>query len=145
MDPITGVVIAAITAYVTRKCEDAVETAGDALLEPARSFFERLKSRWADDAAASGDLERFADSPSLYAPVIQRRLEDELARDAELRAELQREVDELGPNVEVFQRIADARGVTGLRADEVTRGRARVEQQIERGENVLGADINKLG
>jgi hypothetical protein len=62
---------------------------------------------------------------------------------------MQREFEALltgmGPQVEVFQKIARANAVTGARIEELVRGRVRVEQQMDTAENVIGADIKRLG
>src|SRR4051812_47648625 len=96
MDPLTGTVIAALTALFTRKAEDLANAAGDAAFAKTKEIFAKLKQRWSGDKVAADDLERFAQEPKIYAPVVSARLEAKLAEDPELRSELQRLVDEMG-------------------------------------------------
>jgi hypothetical protein len=54
-------------------------------------------------------------------------------------------LEEMGPSLEVVQRMEEGRRVTGLEAEQMSGGRARVAQDIGRGEDVTGARIGRIG
>lgn len=145
MDPVIAAVLAGLTTFVTTSTQDLLKALGSATAENVRKLFSSLKDRWSKDPAAAGDLERFADDPKLYAPVVQARLEQLLSSDPEFRAELAQLVDDIGPQLTVVQRMAEAHGVTGLEADDFRRGRASVEQDIEKATDVTGAKFKTIG
>jgi hypothetical protein len=145
MDPVITAALAGLTAFVTTSTEDLLKALGSVTAEKVRKLFGALTARWSKDPTAAGDLERFADDPRLYAPVIQARLEQLLSSDPEFRAELAQLIDDIGPQLTVVQRMAEARGVTGLEADEFRRGRVSVEQVIEKATDVTGAKFKTIG
>jgi hypothetical protein len=111
----------------------------------ANAVADRIRSWWSGDEVASADLERFEQEPDIYQPVVERRLVERLTDDPAMQRELAALLEGQAPQVEVLQTIAEANGVTGARVDEMRRGTLRVEQRIEKGENVTGADITRLG
>lgn len=145
MDPVIAAALAGLTAFVTTSTEDLLKALGNTAANKVRKLFGALKARWSNDPAAVGDLERFADNPKLYAPVVQARLEQLLSSDPEFRTVLVQLVNDIGPQLTVVQRMAEARGVTGLEADEFRRGRASVEQNIEKASDVTGAKFKTIG
>jgi vacuolar-type H+-ATPase subunit I/STV1 len=145
VEPLTAAVLAAITSFVTAKTQDFLNQAGEVAVAKAKAIFGKLKERWSGDEAARRDLDSFAREPKIYAPVIEARLEQKLAEDSELRAELEQLVSEMGPQIEVVQRIARGEGITGLQADEISRGRVSVQQQVTEGKDVTGASFGKIG
>jgi len=145
MDPVIAAALAGLTAFVTTSTQEMLKALGSATAEKLRRLFGALKARWSDDPAAAGDLERFADNPSLYAPVIQARLEQLLSSDPGFRAELAQAVDDIGPQLTIVQRMAEAHGVTGLEADDFRRGRVSVEQNIDKASDITGARFKTIG
>ena len=81
----------------------------------------------------------------MYKPVIEARLVQKLTDEPGMQREFEALLTGMGPQVEVFQKIARANGVTGARIEELVRGRVRVEQQMDTAEDVIGADIKRLG
>jgi hypothetical protein len=104
-----------------------------------------LKTRWAGDEEATETLDRFEERPERYQPVLEDILREKLAQDEELAAELATLLDEMGPSLEVVQKMEEGRRVTGLEAEEMSEGRARVSQDIQSGEDVTGARIRRIG
>ena len=100
---------------------------------------------WSRDKVASDELERFQDEPDMYRPVVEARLVKKLTAEPDMQREFEALITGMGPQVEVFQKIAQANGVTGARIEELVRGHVHVEQQMDTAENVTGAEIKRLG
>jgi hypothetical protein len=145
MDPVTAAALAGLTAFVTRSTQDLLDAVGNATADRLRKLFAAVKARLSGDEAAAGDLERFADNPKLYAPVVQTRLDEMMAADPGFRSDVQQLLGELGPQLSVVQRIAEAQGVTGVDVDEFCRGQLSVEQEMTHASNVTGARIKSIG
>ena len=69
----------------------------------------------------------------------------EVTQHEELTAEVVPAYDEMSSILEVIQQMKEGRGVTGLEAEEMSGGRVRVAQNIERSDNVTGAKIGRIG
>lgn len=81
------------------------------------------------------------DLPNEFPPLRIGGIPQDKAGDAEVAAD----PDETQAILEVVQQMKDAAGVTGLEADEMSGGRIRVAQKIERAEDVTGAKIRRIG
>jgi hypothetical protein len=107
-----------------------------------------LKLRWGgkpEDEEASVVLEQFEKKPDRYEPVLREVLEEKVASDPELAEDLARQVRELGPVLEIVQRMRNAEGVTGLEAKEIKSGKTSISQDIEGGRDITGAKIDRIG
>ncbi len=111
----------------------------------ANGVVAKLRAWWSSDKVASEELERFQDEPDMYTPVIEARLVKKLTAEPDIQREFEALVTGMGPQVEVFQNIAKANGVTGARIEELVRGHVHVQQKMDTAENVIGADIKRLG
>lgn len=134
-----------LTPYVATSADAFAKSAGMAAYQKATNLFGTLKARWAGDKEATETLARFQEKPERYQPVLEDILKEKLAQDRELAAQLASLLDEMGPSLEVIQKMDEGRRVTGLEVGEMSRGRARVSQEIERGEDVTGARIDRIG
>jgi peptide subunit release factor 1 (eRF1) len=72
-------------------------------------------------------------------------LQEKLAQDKDLVDELTQLLNEMGPTVEIIQRMKEAEEVIGLEAQEMAGGQARVEQEMDKGKKITGAKIDRLG
>ena len=90
-------------------------------------------------------MTRFEDKPERYAPVLEDVLTEKLAEDKELAVVLSTLLNEMGPSLEVVQKMEEGRRVTGFEAEEMSGGRAAVRQDIGTGEDVTGARIRRIG
>jgi hypothetical protein len=113
--------------------------------QAANGVVAKLRAWWSGDKVASDELKRFQDEPEMYRPVIEARLVKKLTAEPGMQREFEALVAGLGPQVEVFQKIAQANGVTGAKIEELVRGDVHVEQQMGTAENVTGAEIKRLG
>ena len=149
MDPITATlaanVVAVLAPYVAVGAQEFARNVGKEAYEKAKTMLAALKAKWTGDEEATDALTRFEEKPERYAPVLEDVLNEKLAQDKELAAVLSTLLNEMGPSLEVVQKMEEGRRVTGLEAEEISRGRATVNQDIGRGEDVTGARIRRIG
>src|SRR5215212_8914320 len=148
-DPATATlaahVITVLMPYAAMGAQEFAKSAGKEAYEKAKSLLRTLKARWAGDEEATDAVARFEEKPERYRPVLEGILEEKITQDRELAAELATLLEEMGPSLEVVQRMEEGRRVTGLEAQQMSGGRARVRQDIGRGEDVTGARIGRIG
>ncbi len=149
MDPATATLAASLMSvlmpYVTMGAQEFVKGAGKDAYEKVRSLLGTLKARWTGDEEAMETLTRFEEKPERYRPVLEDIVKEKLAQDKELAMVVATLLNEMGPTLEVVQRMEEGRRVTGLEAEEMSGGRARVDQDIGKGEDVTGARIRRIG
>jgi len=148
MDPISTLVtsvMGVLMPYVTKGAEEFARHAGEAAYKKAKDLLDTLKARLAGDEEATENLNRFEEKPQRYQPVMEDILTEKLARDQTLARELETLLKDMGPDLEVIQRMKVGKQVVGLEVDEMVGGRARVEQDIEQAEDVTGARIRRIG
>jgi hypothetical protein len=147
MEPITmaATAIGILGPYVAKGAEEFAKTAGKEAYEKTKKLFATLKTRWSGDEEATSTLTNFEKKPNRYEPVLKSILEEELAKDANFRTELARQLEEIGPYVEVIQKMKKGEDITGLQVDEMNKGKAIVNQEMDEAKNVIGAVVKRLG
>lgn len=147
MDPVSiaAGVVSVLLPYVVKGGEEFAKTLGKTAAEKVGGMLARLKSRWSGDGKAAEALAQFEKAPQANEARLEAVLQERLVTDAALSAELAALVDELGPQVHVFQTLKEGENVTGIAADEMTEGTASVTQQIDKGRSVTGVTIKKIG
>ena len=149
MDPVTATlaanVVAVLAPYVAVGAQEFARNVGKEAYEKAKTMLSALRARCTGDKEATDALTRFEEKPERYAPVLEDVLNEKLAEDKELAMVLSTLLNEMGPSLEVVQKMEEGRRVTGLEAEEMTEGRATVNQDIGRGEDVTGARIRRIG
>ncbi len=148
MDPVSTLVTGVMTVlmpYVTKGAEEFAKAAGDVAFRKAKGLIDTLRAKLAGDKEASESLTRLEEKPERYKPVVEDVLKEKLSQDTALAAEVERQLKDMAPELEIIQRIKGGEAVTGLEADEVTGGRVKVTQDIEQGKNITGAKIKRLG
>ena len=138
-------VVAVLAPYVAVGAQEFVRNAGKGAYEKTKTMFAALRAKWTGDEEATDALTRFKDKPERYAPVLEDVLREKLTEDKELAMVLTTLLNEMGPSLEVVQKMEEGRRVTGLEAEEMTGGRATVNQDIGTGEDVTGARIHRIG
>jgi hypothetical protein len=138
-------VMTILMPYVVKGAEEFAKLVGEAAYNKARHLFEVLKARFAEDPTASDSLTRFEQKPQTYQPLIEDILKEKILHDKDFAAELARLVEDLGPEITVVQQLKVAENVVGIDAEEMTRGKVTVEQNIDEAKNVTGAKISKIG
>jgi hypothetical protein len=147
MDPAT-IAAAALTIlapYVKDAGRELVKTVGEVALEKAKGLLGWLKERFAGDPVAAKDLSRFEGDPDKFESGLQSTIEEKAQADPAFSAELKRRIDEIGPQIAVFQRIKDSKNVVGVDADTVDSGKVTVTQDAERVDNMTGVRAKKIG
>lgn len=149
MDPATAglatSVMTVLLTYAAFGAEEFARSVGRDTYEKAKGLVGILKARWAGDKEATENLARFEEKPERYRPVLEDILREKLVQDEQLAAELASLLDQMGPELEIIQQMEEGRGVAGLEAGEMSRGRASVRQDIQRGDDVTGARIDRMG
>jgi len=147
IEVLVPLVIGALLKVLDRAADGALNSVEDAGKKAAGSVFDKIRSWWSNDPKASDDLARFESEPEVYQPVVEARLIGKLKAEPEMQTELSDllNADALKPHVEVFQKVAEAHGITGAKVEEMLAGSVRVRQEIERASNVTGAEIKQLG
>ena len=149
MDPATIAlatsVMNVLLSYVSKGAEEFASKVGDAAYEKARTLLSTLKEKWKGDEEASESLARFEEKPERYQPVLSNILQEKLSQDKELASRVSRLLQEMGPALQVIQKMEEGKGVTGLKAREFHRGIAHVSQEITTGEDVTGAEFDTIG
>ncbi len=149
MDPVSATlaanVMTVLMPYAAMGAQEFVKSAGKEAYEKAKTLLGTLKARWAGDQEATDAVSRFEEKPERYRPVLEGILEEKITQDEQLAAELATLLEEMGPSLEVVQRMEEGSRITGLEAEQMSGGRARVRQDIGRGEDVTGARIGRIG
>jgi len=149
VDPVTATlaanVVAVLAPYVAVGAQEFTRNVGKEAYEKAKTMLAALRAKWNGDKEAADALTRFEEKPERYAPVLEDVLREKLTEDKELAMVLTTLLNEMGPSLEVVQKMEEGRRVTGLEAEEMTGGRATVNQDIGHGEDVTGARIRRLG
>jgi len=149
VDPVTASlatnVVAVLAPYVVVGAQEFARNVGKDAYEKARTMLAALRAKWTGDEEATDALTRFEEKPERYAPVLEDVLREKLAEDKELAMVLSTLLNEMGPSLEVVQKMDEGRRVTGIEAEEMAGGRATVNQDIGTGEDVTGARIGRIG
>jgi hypothetical protein len=149
VDPVTATlaanVVAVLAPYVAVGAQEFARNVGKDAYEKAKTMLATLKAKWSGDREAADALTRFEEKPERYSPVLEDVLREKLAEDKELAAVLSTLLNEMGPSLEVVQRMEEGRRVIGIEAEEMAGGRATVNQDIGTGEDVTGARIRRIG
>jgi hypothetical protein len=149
MDPISialaSQVISVLLPFVSKAAEEFASKVGDAAFDKANALLSTIKKRWAGDPVASADLSRFEQNPQVFQSVLQDTLQKKLSDDKELAALLSQLLQEMGPSLEVIQKMDVGKNVTGLEAHDMKSGSAHVSQEIKQADGVIGAKFNDIG
>jgi hypothetical protein len=148
METIAAGAIALLTPYIARAAGEFAGEAGKAAWQLAEQLFRRLRTAAVGHPSASRSLDEFEQSPERSRAETQEALQGLLEGDPKLAKEVVGILDQvksLGPAVLVTQRIKEAEDVVGLKARRLNRGSVDVQQEMDRGNRVIGAEIDEIG
>ena len=145
LEIIVPVLMAALLRVAGKVGDGVLSAIEEQSKNAANGIVDRLRAWWSADKVASDELERYQAEPDIYRPVLEKRLVQKLTAEPDRQQEFAALVAGLGPQVEVFQEFARANGVTGARIEELVNGKVHVEQRADTAENMVGADIKKMG
>jgi len=137
--------VAILLPFVSKGAEEFASKVGDAAYEKAKNLLATLKQRWSGDKEATESLSRFEEKPERYKTVLQDILEEKLTEDHDLAAQLAQLLQEMGPTLEIVQRMNEGKNIIGLKGGEMRHGRAKISQDITKAEGVIGAEFDTLG
>jgi hypothetical protein len=145
LDVLVPLVMGALLKVAGKVGEGVLGAVEEAVKDNAVGVFAKIKEWWSGDSSASDDLAKFEAEPDIYQPVVQARLVKKLTAEPEKQAELAAMMAQAGPQVEVFQTIAAAHGITGAKVEEMMSGRLNVVQDVQNASDVTGAEIKRMG
>jgi hypothetical protein len=145
MDPIVGTVISIVSPYLVKGAEEFAKSAGSAAFEGAKKLVNRLSQWWSGEPVADAAAKALPSDPERYGRVLGNELAYALEKNPAFAAELRGLVDQIGPSVEVAQKMEIARGVTGADIGTLLSGSVRVQQDICDAQNVTGFKADKVG
>ena len=149
MDPlIIGLAAKAVgilSPYVAKSGEEFAKGVGKAAYDRSKTLLETLKKRFLGDEEATETLENFEQKPQRYKPVLESILTEKLEKDKAFADEIQKLLDDIGPQIEIILKMTDAEKAIGLDSDEMTRGKVKIDMTIDHGKDITGARIKKIG
>ena len=119
-------VVAVLAPYVAMGAQEFAKSVGKEAYEKAKGMLVALRAKWTGDEEATDALTRFEEKPERYAPVLEDVLREKLAEDKELAALLSTLLNEMGPSLEVVQRMEEGCRVMGVEVEQMTEGMATV-------------------
>jgi hypothetical protein len=134
-----------LAPYATKGVEELTKAVGDVAYDKAKHLFATLKARWAGDAPAADQLERFQRKPAVYGPALEDVLKEKLQSDQQLAGEVEQEVKDFGPQIRIFLKMAQGENVTVLEAHEMTKGRVDADVNIDSGKNITVTKFDRIG
>lgn len=137
--------ISVVAPYLAKGAEEFAKTAGKEAFERVKALAGRLQRWWSADPVAQTAADNLAKDPQRYATLLSGMLATDLAKDQSFAAELRKLMEDLGPSVDVVQRMDVARGVTGADIGALLRGSVRVQQEIRDAQNVTGYTGTTVG
>src|SRR5208337_5484412 len=116
MDPATlaTVALTILTPFAKDVGKELVKTVGEVAAGKAKDLFAWMKQRFASDPVAAKDLSRFASEPDKFEPSLESTIKEKAQQDPEFAAELKKRIDEIGPQITVFQEIKKGKNVIGV-------------------------------
>jgi hypothetical protein len=145
MDPLVISVIGVVSPYLAKGAEEFAKQTGAAAFNAAKSLVTRLSQWWKNEPVAEAAANSFAKDPERYAKVLAAQLEYDVKNDESLAADLRKLVADIGPSVDVIQKMEVARGVTGADIGSLLRGTVRVEQNMRDAQDVTGVRADRVG
>jgi len=147
MDPASMALAALtiLTPYVKDAGQELIKTVGEVALEKAKGLLSWLKECLAGDPVAAKDLSRFEADPDKFEAGLKSTIEEKAGTDAAFAAELKKRIDEIGPQITVFQRIKEGKNVVGVEAEAVRGGKTSVTQEADKVEGMTGVRAKDIG
>ncbi len=138
-------VVAVLLPFVSKGAEEFATKLGDTAYEKAKTLLSTLKQRWLGDTEATESLVLFEQKPERYQTVLEEILQEKLVEDKDLASQVFQLLQEMGPTLEIFQRMEEGEGITGVEAGELHTGTVKSTQEIKKGKDVKGAKIDRIG
>src|ERR1700676_5037413 len=105
VETLVSTVLSVLLPYVAKGGEEFAKEAGKAAFEKARTLLQTLKAKFATDMEASEALSNFEQKPARYQAVLDDVLKEKSSQYPALAAELEEHIKELGPQLEIVQKM----------------------------------------
>ncbi len=139
--------ITILSPYVAAGAKKAAEVAGAAVANQAGKLLERFRMWFSGDQEATSALDNFEKNPSRYGGIIEDILQQKANANPGILNELRQILDEMGPRVEVFQKVKTLAGqAVGLDMAKWEKGLAISRQEVEtvvEGATLIGAKLDR--
>jgi hypothetical protein len=145
MEAIAATAISIIAPYLAKGAEEFAKEAGKQAFATVKALAVRLQEWWSKDPVTTAAVEALAASPERSSRTLAQYLSEDLANDAALASDLKRLLSDVGPHIEVVQRMDVARGVVGADIERLIRGSVRVNQDIKDATDVRGFTAKTVG
>jgi hypothetical protein len=146
MDPaivdLSTKVMAILLPFITKGAEEFATKVGDVAYEKAKALLSTLKQRWSGDKEATESLVRFEEKPERYKMVLEDILQEKLSEDKDLAAAVTRLLQEMGPTVQIFQKLEGLEDSTAIKVDKMKTGSMNIDQDAK---NIKRTDLINLG
>lgn len=130
-----------IAPYVKKGFEKFAGDFDDATAKKVKGFFNIIKKRLIGDDFASKTMEKFEEKPESYMESAKDVLKDKIMNDKTFKTELEEQLEELGPIVDIFQDIKVVKGTLIGIDGAMSRFKAKLVQksdEITEGATVIG-------
>lgn len=104
-----------------------------------------MKEKLSNESEASALLTRFEKVPDENRAPLESILSRKLREDSAFKDQISDLVKTLGPIVDSTQKVKQADEVRALEANELERGKVRIDQEVENAKKVEGAKFGKIG
>jgi len=139
--------ITILSPYVAAGAKKAAEVAGAAVANQAGKLLERFRMWFSGDQEATSAFGNFEKNPSRYGGIIEDILQQKANANPGILNELRQILDEMGPRVEVFQKVKTLAGqAVGLDMAKWEKGLAISRQEVEtvvEGATLIGAKLDR--
>ena len=145
MEVLVASVIGIVTPYLIKGAEEFAKSTGQAAFDGTKALVERLSRWWKNDPIASTAANSIKSDPEHYGKLLGVQLEHALKNDPSLANDLKALVDNLGPAINVIQKIDVGRGVTGADIGTLVSGQVNIDQDVRDGQNITGFKADRVG
>lgn len=145
LEALAASVISVLAPYIVKGGEAFAKEAGKAAFQTVGSLFQLIRSTFSGDPEAASTLEAFEQKPTRYESALKEILMEKLESDPQFSGKIGELLREMGPQLDVIQKMQVGKNITGMEIGEMASGKAKVDQTIDHGENVTGLKVNKVG
>ena len=148
MEPLTTLATATLTVlapYLTKSAEELSKSVGKEIYDQAKALVSYVKGKFSSDDEALMTLNLYEKNPPRHETALKDILIEAMEKDPKFAEGLSNHLKEIGPYVEVVQKMQKAEDVIGISADEVNSGHVNVDQEIDEAKGVTGATFKRLG
>jgi hypothetical protein len=145
METLAASAMSIVVPYLAKGAEEFAKEAGKEAFQWAKKLADRLERWWRSDPVAQAAAENLPKDPERYSALLSGLLSADLRKDEAFAAEVRSLIEDMGPDVEVAQKMEVGRGITGADIGSMLKGRVRVKQEIQQADQVTGFKAERLG